>query len=1101
MREKPHVLLCVAIFLMGSITMYSANKPIESGKNLWAAEMLNDLISSDDTISLSRLLGENRPKEQFQFSTVDALIHRDMMSTAIPEDNMDDVYKKTAEYYGNPKVQEAKRYVDGITSSRLIELLSGIETVKFPVGIKDSIKGYVYTIVFASAKLYPEYAEIKVFGGIQKHGEADLLFGSDNIKFSYEGGIIGDATLGLFSDFPVKRDGKKLAFVFNAFQESGNGNHQGTYLTFDCGGFVSARVDWDVIISRDWILPTDSEGKVKLGEERVTAKVALTATDLNDLVVEASVPHFTLTKDTSISFLVGNAIVDFSDQKNGVSFIPPPLYDENTGEIAYGSSDIETENLWKGVYFNTLEVVLPETFEQDGGKSLSFGAEALYIDSKGVTGKFYGDDVLPIETGKLGETGWAFGIDHVEIDLIYSQVYGFGFDGSVSIPIGETDKGLRYGAIANTATETYNFNIGIDSTMVIPMWDVSSVVLSRGSALNITVEDKKWKAQAVLSGIMEINVIATEEKKNTDLKIAGINFDKLLVNSYAPYVSLHPQGGHISFSVGPLLNNAFINIDHATLLQQEDDKVMFALGMEAGVMSQDDGGAKVGGSFGIVGKPVVNNGKQSWEFDEIRLMSLEVHLEFGQAGYIKGGITLFSGDPVYGNGFHGYLEGGFVQDGSRYKFSATASARFGTMNEATNDEYKYWSFDVYVSSSAVSIPLYPPLAANGFGGGMYHHMSMAGYDLDAMADNGLNNPYSGIIYEPDPNTRLGLKATIGLTTTSGKAFQGVVTLELAFNQNLGLREIRLYGTGEISGSDSEGWSKKQKDDISSNVLDSGDAEALNATDAKGKPNTITCAVMLRISLEGGFEMHGAFKVYLQAGEGKIRGEGALDLLASTKSNRWHFYLGGYTDNSITNIENVIIPPVSVSVDFEAFSVNAGLYLMFGNDLPGPPPISPQVASFFKIPRSTNNRDLLNSGGRSASMGTASAFGSYAALSFTYKVANEGYLDVEGGAGFDLCMLSNSDTSRCSVASNYPQGQKGWRALGRLYIYAKVGGSWKRDKWPRIDIKIPPQYMGLLVEGDVPNPSFFDAQVRIKLFNWLNINKKIEMGNKCGEVIN
>ena len=96
--------------------------------------------------------------------------------------------------------------------------------------------------------------------------------------------------------------------------------------------------------------------------------------------------------------------------------------------------DEETANLWKGVYFRKIEVILPQVFDQSEG-SLAFGAESLYFDSRGVTGKIYADHVLPIEKGELGKTGWAFGIDRLDMVLIYSQIYEFGFDGRMSIPI------------------------------------------------------------------------------------------------------------------------------------------------------------------------------------------------------------------------------------------------------------------------------------------------------------------------------------------------------------------------------------------------------------------------------------------------------------------------------------------------------------------------------------------------------------------------------------------------------------------------------------------------------------------------------------------
>ncbi len=1076
-------------------TAFCINLPIYKNINFTA---LNEyFISNNNPINNETSI---KNLKSYQFSEVDKLIKNASSNYLVEEDGMEDIWKISEDYAGNPKVQKAKMAIASLNSSNLISLLTGTELTKLPVGIKHNIDGYTYTIVFSRAKLFADHAEIQVYGGIEKEGEVGLFFGADDIKFSYEGGIIGDATLGLFADYPIKRDSKKIAFLFHGFKKDNNGNNkEGTYITFDCNGFREARIDGNVIISREWIVPTDSNGVIiKDSQKRVTTHLALTVMDLNDFIVEASIPYFTLSQDTSITFAVDKATIDFSDSKNAPNFISPPEFNAENGELSQINADIETKNLWKGIYFEKLEIILPTIFKQDD-QNLKVGAENLFIDSKGVTGKFYIENILTLDRGKLGNTGWAFSMENIEMDLIYNRVFGFGFAGQIVIPISDDQHPLRYGALANLATETYNFNIAIDSIMTIPMWDVVSVALKTGTKLNIAVEDGNFKAQAILCGNMAISLKPKEENKNTSLSIADIVFDKIIVNSYVPYVSLDSIGGHISFHSGPVLNNSFLNVDHATLTSYEGDKVMFTLGMEAGIMSEKDGGAKTGGTFGMVGKPILEGGRQKWEFDEMKLISLEIHLDFANAGYIKGGITFFSEDPIYGNGFYGYLDGGFVKTGGKYKFTAVANARFGTKYPNTVEEYKYWNFDVYVSFGDVPITLYPPIAANGFGGGMYHHMKMSGYELNAMIEGGPTNPYSGISYEPDNHIGLGLKATVGLTTTSGKAFQGVVTLELAFTDKLALAEILMYGTGEIAGAEGIGIENKQKLSLSNNVKSQELAVSDNESEAlKTKTNTITCAVFLRISLQDGFEMHGSFKAFLDAAEGIVQGEGLIDFLVSERTKNWHLYLGGYADRSITNIEGQVVPPVNVKIHFKSFQMGAEVYLMMGNDIPGPPPINTEVASYFGIPITTNNRDNLNNGGRSAANGTAAAFGASAYLNFKYIETPKRFINIKALAGFDLCLLNNSELSRCGLSNTSPQGQKGWRSLGQLFAYASIEGKWKKGG---INWTIPKQFIGISAQADLPNPDFFEVRVKAKLFDWLTIDQQVEIGEKCGEVIN
>ena len=97
----------------------------------------------------------------------------------------------------------------------------------------------------------------------------------------------------------------------------------------------------------------------------------------------------------------------------------------------------------------------------------------------------------------------------------------------------------------------------------------------------------------------------------------------LIVQDELPYVTLGSDGGHVTFLAGPMLNNSILNVDHASIMKYEETKVMFSIGMEAGPMSEDDGGAKTAGTFGMVAEPTFVNGRQKWEFVEMKLMSLE----------------------------------------------------------------------------------------------------------------------------------------------------------------------------------------------------------------------------------------------------------------------------------------------------------------------------------------------------------------------------------------------------------------------------------------------------------------------------------------------
>jgi len=227
-------------------------------------------------------------------------------------DNLVDIYKYTQDYVKNEKVKKAIAAVEGLKESDMIEKLTKADMVNFPLGIVKTIKGTTYSIVFDQAKIHTTYAEVRVYGRI-KNEKVDLCFGAEDIKVSFDGGIIGDATLALFGDFAVPMKSEKIGVVFKKFNGSTSGEKSGSYITFDCDGFVEAGLDLDIHLSRDWVLPTDARGKILPGTGRVVANAETKVRSLDDFVAEASMPYFTLTQDTSVSILLSQATFDYSE--------------------------------------------------------------------------------------------------------------------------------------------------------------------------------------------------------------------------------------------------------------------------------------------------------------------------------------------------------------------------------------------------------------------------------------------------------------------------------------------------------------------------------------------------------------------------------------------------------------------------------------------------------------------------------------------------------------------------------------------------------------------------------------------------------------------
>ena len=1023
------------------------------------------------------------------------------------------------DYAGNPKVQAANAAFGALIESKLLEKLTGSELVELPVGLSKTIGGIKYTVLINKARLKPEYVELEIFCKILFPDMRFLLFGSDNVKYSNEGGFFGDVRLGLYADFAMFQGSSKMAVVLKRYQADPRGNDAGTYVVIDCEGFKELRVDARFLLSREWVLPTDPMGNVLQGNDRVMADFAITVQSWDDLVVEASVRPFALTKMPEVAFMVNRLVVDMSDTRDAPGFIPPPSFDgiaggggSNAGigasallvsEDTYAGGgeqedpSIPATSTWKGLFIKTFEIIFPKEFNKGNSyERLSAAVENLYIDSRGVTGSFFIENALPLGTIKVGK--WPMSVDLFRIDLMYSRVVRFAFNGRIQLSVNERDRPMTYTASANLKQKVYTMQLDFNQSTSFPMLGITEVTIHPGSAIKIEVNDGKFEAIASLNG--RLSAIASEGSDKS-IGLPSVTFRRLLVVSKAPYLDI-ARGGSLTLDQGGILNNSFVNVNACQLYRESDTEIMLGLQMSANLMAGDDGGANTSGTFGIRAKIVDQGEDQRWQFNGIKLTSLTVEIAVGKHLKINGTIGAVN-DEVYGQGFVGMLSGGFIAEGSGFKVNVEARVRFGTMHPNEEQEYKYWFFDVYVDADKIAIPLFAGIEMNGFGGGAYHHMKMhAGSHLTPPDDY----PGTGITYVPDKNTRLGLKASMALRAKGG-AIKGTVTFEMEFGANMQLNQILFYGSGTMI-------SDMMVPDISERFTELGKSrsEVRVADSLKVKQSMsseIKAAFFLILNFEDGFEMHGSFSATINVGEGAIQGQATVDLLISPKRNKWHLYMGAYSDYSVIDINGVPIPPISATVRLGPIQVNATAYFMTGNDIPGPPPIPQTVAAFFGLPSSSNNREILNTGGRSPATGSGFALGAAIHLDIN---RGEGkcrpklfkpkdipvHVSIVGGAGFDLSLLYYNNNTACSLSNTSPHGLGGWRAGGRIWSFLEV----RNSRWSLLGlcVPLPTLGVGVLLDGDVPNPSYFQAAVQFRIIG-INIKFRAELGRQCGTVVN
>jgi len=1079
-------------------------------------------------------------------------------------------------------IQAARAKIgQAISLGHFLQRLDSLAWLEFPVVLADTISNVPIAIVFDDLRLYPDYAQLAVFirmelpqrkigaaagssAGNTAGGTSDyveLFFGTPNLRFSHDGGIIGDALVGLYSDTPIGLDNpSKFGLILRSWHQYGSGGHTqdlGTYVRIDCDGFVELGLEADVLFSRDWIVPVNAAAVPNTNpNQRVTGHIQTVVDDWQNILVEISLPDFAPTSFPDIAFNLSTAVFDFSDFRNSPNVVFPP---------GYAAQNLLPANptLWRGVYIKNLAVTLPQqirrkgcqTTPTDGGSTgmlllddqkmyaygtdielaatatrglappgllaqslprnftpppalpvtetaveacrTTVGVEDLFIDGHGVSGFFYAENVLHLGDGSM--SGWRYSISDLALELVASDVVGFGFGGEIGIPIARADENFGYGAFVNIPDRTFNFTVITGRDYHFPVFKMADVTIEEGSFLHVTAAPAQFRPVAVLYGFAAIKArlhsTADDSQLPPDsLSVQGprIRFQGLRLATSGDKLSLLP-GGYLRFEGEVKILGYNIPLADPTLTQVPGGGLKLSVDISLNLLNQADNGFAAQTYVDVLGALETNQGIDQWRSDGLVIGSILVDIKL-PALEIYGYAHVFEGNPAYGKGFQGSLQvkvGEYVppQDPA---FTLELNALFGQAN------FKYWYVDGFVEwNTATAGLVVGPIEINGFGGGAYYHMKMASVNLAGGGDGTLGTMASGVRYVPYEPTSLGLKATVAFKSPGADFLDGVATLELRF-AGVALQEFMFYGKVEIVPPNGIGGGDavaKFSDGLRDRISDLPLAEEASRTKDEGEIDDpydrILATLFLRMNFELGFEFQGTCRAYISAAQGVIVGQGGIDFLVSTPQNRWHLYVGGYTNGMIVAGDGLPLPPISVSLNLgEGITAGADAYFLTGNDIPGPPPLHPLAAAYFGISQQPpGNRNQLAS---HAAMGTGFAFGAAVYARIDVRIRDEGDYDrnclrADVGAGFDVSLLKYATSTYCSLSGTSPHGHKGWRATGRIWAY--ING---RARYRGFGKNLS---MGVLIDADLPQPTFLRIAVVFHLvIDW---DIKIKIGDECG----
>lgn len=957
-------------------------------------------------------------------------------------------------------LKETKNYIDELTDDGLKEL---------PVAIKPvTISNVTYTVGIAKAVFKPAYTELTVFLKVElprttststttssetttttKEENNVLILGASNIKLSHEGGIVGDARLNLISQFTTNLNSGAILLTLK-----GSFDKPGTYATIDCFGFKEFGIDANVKFTDGLLFPVDEDGKKKTGY--VESDFKIVASDWNDMVVNISLPEFGISGLEGTTFRLNTAVFDFSDLRNDDAMPADYL---NT----YYS---ENPTLWRGVYINTLEVVLPKAFrKKNNDKRIAFGATDLIIDGQGVTGKFTGDNIFTLDEGSA--SGWAFSLDHFLLDIEVNKLKAGEFAGEIILPVSEVDK-VKYTAIIQP--DEYSLKVESTKDISFDVWS-AKVILTKESYIEMKMKDDKFRPKANLNGSVSIVSGLDKDKKGSSddntVDFKGIVFEEMVLQTESPKFSV----AYFGYRGEMKLANFPLTVNEIGLRTRSENKAELIFDFNINLTSEGDGGNGGGAKLAIKGILDESGGRDHWKYDGIDLERIFVQMQV--AGMeLKGAIFIFEDDETYGTGFAGAVGAKFT---TGMKLEVEAKALFGR-----TPEFRYWFADASVTLPQ-GIPIYPGFALNKFGGGFYNRMKMAGVtNQENAAYNQIGASISGVIYEPYNENGFGMKASVGIITqNSEELFHATVEFGMAFLRSGGLQEIYFKGHGELLADLPIDYYEQITDQLGY-LADGLDIPAQSPTAA------ISADVFIGFDFVNDV-FHATSELYINFGVLKGIGPngraGWMDFYVGP--DEWHILVGTPSD------------PLGTKLDLGILKMQTESYFMTGENLPGSPPPPDMVANILGVDISeldyTRDLNSLNSG-------KGMAFGSHWSMTTGDLRFLIFYARFDAGIGFDI-MLKDYGEAYCKGSSEQI-GLNGWYANGQAYAYlqGEVGLKFKLfGKKKKITV-----FAGggaVLMQARLPNPVWLRGYLggRYNLLGGLikgRFRFKVELGEKC-----
>lgn len=945
------------------------------------------------------------------------------------------------------EVEAINDYVN--SENRTVSSASGSSspgsTLGLPFAIDQTIGGVTTNLIITGIKFEKDVAHLNAVLTFGSQSNGDLIaFGGTGICFQPFGIGGGTAQIYLYQDFSLG----SYADIDLTFKAPGNDN-PGTYVTFDCDGFVELNIEGEYDFPTDMLVAADGSG------DTVTATFNITTTEWGQFIASLDMDDFEVYGVDGYSFQLQTAYLDFSDV-------------ENPDDMEFPEDYADSLEDWKGFYLSALTLSLPDDISQASG-NITLGVENVLIDHSGVSGSIFATEIVELNDGQLGE--WAFSIDTVQIDFVSNSLTEGNLLGQIHIPIMDDSSSLDYDAtiaVTTGGTDLY-FTIQPENDISVSMWAAEMTLLST-SVVAVEKTNNGFTPYAELNGDVSISTVISGSQFDLQaLGFEGLKINhpsessRIAVDAFELFGQRFEQTGNSSnSSSGGVIGTtpessgqesvagfpiSFQNVSFTEGTNNEAaigfDLILNLTGNDVGIGGEAD--ISVEGIYNPSGAPF-----NAWQFSGVSISTIVINAEIPGAD-IYGSLEIYEGDNVYGDGFKGLLSAEFTAVGR-----LDALAQFGKVNG-----YRYFFVDAKYLSNAPLIDILG-VGLYGFGGGIWHHMTsdMSGVTMDLaggqpllQVPSNLGVSLSGIQYVPNNGTLLGLKATIiaGIQP-SGTTFSADATFGMEFGVNNGypvINKISFQGDGYFM---APGGSILNRDQ--SEVTGTVYAE-LDITDIEHP--ILDAYATINFNKDGVVEGNG---------------NGHLHFKSTSDAYIWV----GQPSSRV----NVLV----------ANTLNFGAYACMGTQLPAFPSPSDVIPGYNK---SNPMHPSIS--------GSGLMFG--ASLDMPSKSYHFGpfYASASFGLGFDAALL-HSTSANCTGVNGSTFGVDGWYLQGQAYAYGSASLGMHVDIWfYEGDVHLVDVNGYLLMQAKLPNPYWFKGELHAH-YSVLsgavkgNVDFEFQVGREC-----